>query len=293
MQRPTEHHGAVVRFGVFAVDLEARELRKRGARIRLQEQPFQILTALLERPSAVVTRRALRERLWPAGTFVDFEHGLNAAVKRLRTALGDAADNPRFVETPAMRRPQEARALAAQACDIDPLCLVVTTSEAWVHYVARDYQSALQAARHVLDMDPDFPQAHQLCGAAALALGRGSDALCHLERAVEFQHRHPVPLAWLAHGLASLGDIEAGYGLLRELTAIARHRYVSPYGMALVHTALGRDHEALDALHSASIDRACEFVNLAVEPRFDPLRHTLAFGQLLHRLGLSDLERAV
>jgi len=89
----------VKRFGTFEVDLRARELRKGGIRIRLQDQPFEILAVMIERPGEVVTRDELRQRLWPAGTFVDFEHSLNAAIKRLRSALGDDADNPRFVET--------------------------------------------------------------------------------------------------------------------------------------------------------------------------------------------------
>src|SRR3954471_2372521 len=84
---------------MFEVDLRARELRKGGVRVRLQDQPFEILVMMLDRPGQVVTREELRQRLWPAGTFVDFEHSLNAAVKRLRAALGDDADNPRFVET--------------------------------------------------------------------------------------------------------------------------------------------------------------------------------------------------
>src|SRR3954466_11602677 len=87
------------KFGTFEVDEHARELRKGGIRIRLQDQPFEILVMLLDRPGDVVTRDELRRRLWPAGTFVDFEHSLNAAVKRLRAALGDEADNPRFIET--------------------------------------------------------------------------------------------------------------------------------------------------------------------------------------------------
>ena len=89
----------VKRFGTFEVDLRARELRKGGIRIRLQDQPFEILAVMIERPGEIVTREELRELLWPAGTFVDFEHSLNAAIKRLRSALGDDADNPRFVET--------------------------------------------------------------------------------------------------------------------------------------------------------------------------------------------------
>jgi TolB-like protein/Tfp pilus assembly protein PilF len=87
------------RFGAFEVDLRSRELRKGGIRIRLQDQPFEILAVMLDRPGDVVTREELRQRLWPAGTFVDFEHSLNAAIKRLRAALGDDADNPQFVET--------------------------------------------------------------------------------------------------------------------------------------------------------------------------------------------------
>jgi TolB-like protein/DNA-binding winged helix-turn-helix (wHTH) protein/Flp pilus assembly protein TadD len=89
----------VIRFGVFEVDLRSGHLRKRGVRVPLQEQPFRILARLLEHPGELVTREVLRQDLWPADTFVDFEHGLNAAVKRLRDALGDSAESPRLVET--------------------------------------------------------------------------------------------------------------------------------------------------------------------------------------------------
>jgi TolB-like protein/Tfp pilus assembly protein PilF len=88
-----------VRFGSFELDLRARELHNGVTRIRLQDQPFEILRMMLERPGCVVTREELQQRLWPDGTFVDFDHSLNAAVKRLRAALGDDAENPRFVET--------------------------------------------------------------------------------------------------------------------------------------------------------------------------------------------------
>jgi DNA-binding winged helix-turn-helix (wHTH) protein/Tol biopolymer transport system component len=92
-----------IRFGVFEADVHSAELRKNGRKVRLQDQPFQILTMLLEHPGEVVTRDTLRASLWPVDTFVDFDHGLNAAVKRLRDALGDSAENPRFVETLARR----------------------------------------------------------------------------------------------------------------------------------------------------------------------------------------------
>jgi TolB-like protein/DNA-binding winged helix-turn-helix (wHTH) protein/tetratricopeptide (TPR) repeat protein len=92
-----------IRFGVFEVDLQARELRKQGFKVKLQEQPFQILSMLLERPGEIVTREEIRKRLWPADTFVDFDSGLNRATNRLRESLGDDAENPRFVETAPRR----------------------------------------------------------------------------------------------------------------------------------------------------------------------------------------------
>ena len=88
-----------IRFGCFEVDLQSGELRKKGLRIKLQEQPFQVLAMLLQHPGEVVTREDLRNRLWPADTFVDFDQGLNRAINKIREALGDDAETPRFVET--------------------------------------------------------------------------------------------------------------------------------------------------------------------------------------------------
>ena len=93
----------IVRFGTFEVDVPTGELRKNGIKLKLQEQPFQVLCILLEHPGQVVTREELRSRLWPADTFVDFDHSLNAAVKRLRDALGESADAPVCIETLARR----------------------------------------------------------------------------------------------------------------------------------------------------------------------------------------------
>ena len=90
---------STLRFGSFELDVRSRELRNGSVRVRLQEQPLEILRLMLERPGDVVTRDELRQRLWPEGTFVDFEHSLNAAIKRLRAALGDDADKPMFIET--------------------------------------------------------------------------------------------------------------------------------------------------------------------------------------------------
>lgn len=95
----TESPPGTLRFGVFEVDVRAGELRKHGIRIKLQEQPFQILCLLLKRPGELVSREELRQELWPAHTFVDFDRGLNKAMTKLRSALGDSAESPRYVET--------------------------------------------------------------------------------------------------------------------------------------------------------------------------------------------------
>ena len=98
-----QNHSRVARFGVFEIDLSAGELRKNGVKQRLQGQPFQVLTVLLERAGEVVTREELQQKLWPSDTFVDFDHSLNTAINKVREALGDSASSPRFVETLARR----------------------------------------------------------------------------------------------------------------------------------------------------------------------------------------------
>src|SRR5690349_15543911 len=91
------------RFGVFEFDAVSGELRKQGIKVRLQGQPVEILGMLLARPGEVIAREELQKHLWQADTFVDFERSLNAAIKRLRAALGDSAETPRFIETLARR----------------------------------------------------------------------------------------------------------------------------------------------------------------------------------------------
>src|ERR1700689_4097383 len=96
-------HATRYRFGVFEADSTTGELRRQGVRIKLHSQPFQVLFMLLEQPGEMLTREEICRELWPDGTFVDYEHGVNSAVNRLREALGDKASNPRFVETLARR----------------------------------------------------------------------------------------------------------------------------------------------------------------------------------------------
>src|ERR1700726_5136034 len=95
----TQSPPALVRFGMFEADLRAGDLRRNGAKVRLQDLPFRALTLLLPRPGEVITREEFRQALWPSDTFVDFEQGISSAVMRLRDALKDSADNPIFIET--------------------------------------------------------------------------------------------------------------------------------------------------------------------------------------------------
>jgi TolB-like protein/Tfp pilus assembly protein PilF len=566
------------RFGRFELDVRARELRKDGVRLRMQDQPFEVLVMLLEQPGDVLTRDELRRRLWPDGTFVDFEHGLNAAVKRLRAALGDNADRPRFVETlnrrgyrfigavdriepehpiaagkvrlavlpfadlgsaaghdyfseglteemitrlgrccsdrlavvarsssmlvhrtahtpreigrslqadfllsggirrdadrvritarlietrgetqlwaesydrplsdcflvqsqvaaeiaqslamellPEartrragtrqvaahqaflkgryhwnkagmtgveeavafyeqavaldpdfaaahaslarahvaaaeyyLREPREAleagrlaaaRALeldpsesdahlalaeirktvdlagaeaayrsalafnpsseaahrlyglflaargripeatlaAQRACDLDPLCLVVNTSAAWVRYLAQEYDEAIDWCRHTLDMDPQFRPASCVLAAALVETGRIDEAISVYEQALA-PRPDAVLATWLAHALAVAGDRQRAIEILTELDGVAIG-YVSPYHRALAYTALDRTDAAVALLRAAFEERDPAIVNLAAEPRFERLRADARYGALARRLGLRN-----
>ena len=152
-QNPPSSRGAsappsVVRFGEFELDLRTAELRRRAQRIRLQEQPFLILLELLERPGQLVSREEIRQRLWPGNTIVEFDHSINAAIKRLRDSLQDSAESPRFIETIAKRGyrfiapvsreqdqtlqsgPAPTSPIATRFADVNPVRLHLNTSAA-------------------------------------------------------------------------------------------------------------------------------------------------------------------
>ena len=109
------------RFGAFEADASTGELRRQGIRIKLHAQPFQVLLMLLERPGEVLTREEISRALWSDGTFVDYDHGVNSAVNRIREALGDAANSPRFVETLARRGYRFVAPVEAYCRRIEPL----------------------------------------------------------------------------------------------------------------------------------------------------------------------------
>ena len=118
MQKANDPIGRL-RFGVFEADLRTGQLTKHGRRLRLQEQPFLLLAVLLEQPGELVTREELHARLWPQTT-VDFDHGVNKAISKIREALGDSAENPRFIETIARRGGRASRRPSSSLTNSDP-----------------------------------------------------------------------------------------------------------------------------------------------------------------------------
>lgn len=146
----------LVRFGLFELDLKTGELRKRGGRIALQDQPFQVLAMLVAHAGDLVTREELRAALWPDAVFVDFDHGLNKAVGKIRRALGDLADSPRFVETLKRRgyrfiAPVE----RLEHTDSAPSANGRLSSARLVRFVWDDRAIPLPAGTHLIGRDPE------------------------------------------------------------------------------------------------------------------------------------------
>src|SRR5690242_9998187 len=149
------------KFDDFEADLRAAELRRGGTRLKLQLQPFQVLVALLERPKEVVTREELRQRLWPEDTFVDFDHGLNTAMVKLRDVLGDSASNPKFIETIAKRGYRflgTAEVISDQPAALNTISPTIATSSQPVSSQALPPQPSIQPTNVPAEADSALPR---------------------------------------------------------------------------------------------------------------------------------------
>jgi tetratricopeptide (TPR) repeat protein len=186
----------------------------------------------------------------------------------------------------AMSRFAEAKAEADRACDFDPLCLVVTSSAAWVRYVTGEYMAAINRSRHVLDMNPNFPYARRILGAALLGAGKTEEAILELTAAAGHASGDRISLAWLAHAKALAGSRDEARGIVARLEDAADNSYVSGYNLAIAHAGLGNREAAFKSLEKACADREPSIVNLAVEPRFEPLRRDPRYANLLAHLRL-------
>jgi len=227
-----------VRFAAFELDLQSGELRKHGAKIRLQEQPFQILSALLERPREVVTREELRKKLWPGDTFVDFEQSLATAVKKLRRALGDSAAHPQFIETLPRRGYRFLGSLEAKPDAAKPIVAVLPfenrTGDAGQEYVSDGMTEEIIARLGRLNpqrlgviarasairykhTDKDVDQIGQELGADYLLKGSVRGAGQRLQVAAELIQVKDRTHLWADHFEGDLDNVPAFHA------AIARH----------------------------------------------------------------------
>jgi tetratricopeptide (TPR) repeat protein len=186
----------------------------------------------------------------------------------------------------AMSRFGEAKAEADRACDVDPFCLVVTTSAAWVRYAAGEFDTAIDRTRHVLDMDAAYMPARRILGAALLAAGSTDEGVVELRSAVGPDKEDAISLSWLAHAQAIAGAREEARAIVATLESAARNAYVPHYHLALAHAGLGNRDAAFALLDQACAEREPAVVNLKVEPRFEPLRRDPRYEGLLHRLRL-------
>lgn len=172
-----------------------------------------------------------------------------------------------------------------QAQQLDPLSSIIHANLALPHYFQRRHDQAIAQIKRALDLNQSFPFGHFFLGWAYEQKGEHATALAEFQKAVELDNTPPA-LAYQAHGLASAGKLAEARELYGKLQEMRQQRYVSPYHLAVVALGLGEQQQALDWLNQAAVEHADAFVLLSVEPKFDPLRNTPQFVELLWRTGL-------
>jgi TolB-like protein/Tfp pilus assembly protein PilF len=187
----------------------------------------------------------------------------------------------------SLGRHAEAIRESERACELDPLCLVVGTTAAWVRYAAGDYAAAIDHCRNTIDMDPEFLPARRVLGAAYLQAGRHEEAMTELESAATLSDGDPVLLSWLAHAKAITGKRNDAVRLLAQARSLEAERYVPQYHLAMAYIGLDSIDAAFAALDQAWLDRDPALAALNVEPRFEPLRSDRRYAELLGRLNLA------
>lgn len=187
----------------------------------------------------------------------------------------------------SMGRHDEALLVIRRAQELDPLSLVVNMELAWDLYMARDFQASMEQSWKTLAMEPKFAPAQNTLGLAYEAMGMHDEAIVEFQNARDCSGSHPASIASLAHAYARAGDHGLAKATLCELEDMARHRYVSPYWLAVVHTGLGQCDPAFNWLRKAHAEHDPWLVWLKVEPRLDCLRPDARFDELLRSIRLS------
>lgn len=249
---------------------------------RAREMALSALRArqdLGEAHAALASVKRLFEWDWP-GAEAEY---LTALVLSSNSAIVHQAYGEHLAAT---GRAEDALRELRRSQEIDPLSPMFNTGVAWGLYVARDFQGASEQSWKVLAMEPKFPAAQHTLGLAYARMGLTEDAIVELRNARTCAGDQPAVLAALAHAYAASGASREASQTLRELEDLARHRYVSPYWLALVYAGLGDHQRALELLESAYRQRDVWLTWLKVEPRFDSLRPQSRFQGLLRNIGL-------
>ena len=181
-------------------------------------------------------------------------------------------------------RHTEAAAQIEQARELDPLCLATSTQEAWMRYLAGDYEGSIASCLRTIGMDPEFVNARRVQAAALLQLGHADEAAAQLDSALAIAGPHPVLLAWQAHVRAVTGARGEAVALLERARSLDATRHVPPYHLAMAHTGLGEIDTAFALLDQAWLDRDPALASIDVDPRFEPLRSDGRYQELLARL---------
>ncbi len=204
-------------------------------------------------------------------------------------ALNPSQENPHrrySILLASLSRRAEAVREAERACELDPLCLVVGSSGALVHYLVGDYEAAIERCRRTSDLDPQYLPAQRLMAAAYLQAGRSREAVEGLAAVHAAAPQDPIAIAWLAHAKAVTGDRAGALDRLAHWRKLERTRYLSPYHFALAQVGLGQTDDAFAALEQAMVEGDPALTYLAVDPRFEPLRSDLRYMRLIDLLGL-------
>ena len=186
-------------------------------------------------------------------------------------------------------RHAEAVRESERAIELDPFCLVVSTSAAWTYYAAGDYPAAIARCRYAIDLDPDYLPARRVLAAAYLQTDRPSQAVAVLEEAAAIGRSDPVVLSWLAHAKAVTGAPDEARRLIGRIHGLEKTRHVPAYHLALAYTGLGDIEKAFELLERACLDRDPVLPSITVEPRFALLRTDPRYRDVLERLNLSGL----
>ena len=183
-----------------------------------------------------------------------------------------------------LTRHAEAQAQIEQARELDPLCLATSTQEAWMRYLAGDYEGSIASSNRTLNMDPDFIGARRMLAAALLQLGRTHEAVEQLGQALTLDDANPVLLTWLAHAKAVSGCRAQAESLIARVRAMEGTRFVPTFHLAIACAGLGALDEAFAALDQAWLDRDPALASLDAEPRFEPLRGDARYRVLIDRI---------